>query len=254
MGLVNDTKINQVLSLKYAKGLLFSNWLEGQGFSNQLLRRYRNSGWLETLCRGVMYREKLPLKGMIALTCFNEQLNKDYRVAAHSALELAGFSHYVPMGKPLLVVAHPKGNVPAWLGMDAFDYTFFTFSTDAFSEPLTTTYKVEGFNVLASVPEQAFMECLLLVPTRYNYMDLYYIMEQLASLRPDVVQHVLTTTTSLKAKRMFLYMAEKAGHYWFDILDTSQIDIGTGKMQLTKGGTYISKYKITVPTELHQYE
>ena len=205
MGLVNDTKINQVLSLKYAKGLLFSNWLEGQGFSNQLLRRYRNSGWLETLCRGVMYREQLPLKGMIALTCFNEQLNKDYRVAAHSALELAGFSHYVPMGKPLLVVAHPKGNVPAWLGMDAFDYTFFTFSTDAFSAPLTTTYKVEGFNVLASVPEQAFM-------------------------------------------------AEKAGHYWFDMLDTSQIDIGTGKMQLTKGGTYISKYKITVPTELHQYE
>ena len=104
MGLVNDTKINQILSLSYSKGLLFSNWLEGQGYSNQLLRKYRNSGWLEPLCRGVMYREKLPLKGMIALACFNEQLNKDYRVAAHSALELAGFSHYVPMGKPLLVM------------------------------------------------------------------------------------------------------------------------------------------------------
>lgn len=254
MGLVNDTKLNQVLSLSYSKGLLFSNWLEGQGYSNQLLRKYRNSGWLEPLCRGVMYREKLPLKGMIALACFNEQLNKDYRVAAHSALELAGFNHYVPMGKPLLVVAHPKGNVPTWLSMDAFDYSFFTFSTDAFPEPFTTKYEVDGFNVLASVPEQAFMECLLLVPSRYNYMDLYYVMEQLTSLRPEVVQHVLTTTTSIKAKRMFLYMAEKARHYWFDMLDTSTIDIGTGKMQLSKGGTYIPKYKITVPTELYEYE
>ena len=53
---------------------------------------------------------------------------------------------------------------------------------------------------------------------------------------------------------MFLYMAEKAGHYWFDMLDTSQINLGTGKMQLAEGGTYIAKYKITIPTELYQYE
>ena len=254
MGLVNDTKLNQVLSLSYSKGLLFSNWLEGQGYSNQLLRKYRNSGWLEPLCRGVMYREKLPLKGMIALACFNEQLNKDYRVAAHSALELAGFNHYVPMGKPLLVVAHPKGNVPTWLSMDAFDYSFFTFSTDAFPEPLTTKYEVDGFNVLASVPEQAFMECLLLVPSRYNYMDLYYVMEQLTSLRPEVVQHVLTTTTSIKAKRMFLYMAEKARHYWFDMLDIDRFGLTASKLQLVDNGVYISKYRITVPKELNDYE
>ena len=92
------------------------------------------------------------------------------------------------------------------------------------------------------------------MPSRYNYMDLYYVMEQITSLRPEVVQHVLTTTTSIKAKRMFLYMAEKARHYWFDMLDTSTIDIGTGKLQLSKGGTYIPKYKITVPTELYEYE
>ena len=85
-------------------------------------------------------------------------------------------------------------------------------------------------------------------------MDLFYVMEQLTSLRPDVVQEILTTTTNLKVKRMFLYMAEKAGHYWFDMLDTSQINLGTGKMQLAKGGTYIAKYKITIPTELFQYE
>ncbi|NDV85071.1 type IV toxin-antitoxin system AbiEi family antitoxin domain-containing protein, partial [Bacteroides sp. 51] len=30
-------------------------------------------------------------------------------------------------------------------------------------------------------------------------------------------------TGNLKVKRMFLYMAEKAGHYWFDSLDIEKI-------------------------------
>ncbi|EKC44822.1 hypothetical protein OBE_17273, partial [human gut metagenome] len=55
-------------------------------------------------------------------------------------------------------------------------------------------------------------------------------------------------------KRMFLYMAEKAGHYWFEALDTSKIGLGTSKLQLSKNGIYISKYKITVPKELNEYE
>jgi hypothetical protein len=53
---------------------------------------------------------------------------------------------------------------------------------------------------------------------------------------------------------MFLYMAEKAGHYWFEELDTSKIDIGTGKLQLVKDGVLNKKYSITVPKELNDYE
>ena len=53
---------------------------------------------------------------------------------------------------------------------------------------------------------------------------------------------------------MFLYMAEKAGHYWFEMLDMVKIDIGTSKLQLVENGIYISKYKITVPKELFDYE
>ena len=53
---------------------------------------------------------------------------------------------------------------------------------------------------------------------------------------------------------MFLYMAEKSGHYWLDALDTSKIEPGTSKLQLAKNGVYISKYKITVPKELNEYE
>jgi hypothetical protein len=85
-------------------------------------------------------------------------------------------------------------------------------------------------------------------------MDLYYIMEQLSTLRPDVMQELLEGTTNKRVKRVFLYMAEKAGHYWFDELDKGKIDLGEGKLQLAKEGTYNAKYKITIPKELDDYE
>lgn len=113
---------------------------------------------------------------------------------------------------------------------------------------------IAGLDLIVSSPEQAFMECLLLAPNQYNYMDLYYIMEQLTTLRPEIVQHLLETTKSQKVKRMFLYMAEKANHYWFEMLDVSRIELGNSKYQLVDGGIYIAKYKITIPKELNDYE
>ena len=49
-------------------------------------------------------------------------------------------------------------------------------------------------------------------------------------------------------------MAEKARHYWLNEIDVQSVDLGTHKLQLTKGGIYASKYKMTVPKELSEYE
>lgn len=98
------------------------------------------------------------------------------------------------------------------------------------------------------------MECLLMAPNRYSYMDLYYIMEQLTAFRPAKVQQLLESTNNLTVKRMFLYMAEKANYPWFQAIDFDRIDLGTSKIQLCKGGVYVSKYKITIPRELAEYE
>ena len=248
------SKINQLLLSATPKGLLFSEWLKRNGYSDQLIKRYRESGWLEMLSKGVMYRTGDSLSAYAALSCYNRQLGKTFRVAAHSALELFGFNHYVPMGKPLLMVAHGKQRVPEWIRHDVFDRVIKPFSTDTFSEPQTATIVKYEVDLLVSTPEQAFLECLLLAPQQYSYMDLFYMMEQLTTLRPEMLQQLLETTKNLKVKRMFLYMAEKAGHYWFEALDTSKIGLGTSKLQLSKNGIYISKYKITVPKELNEYE
>ena len=85
-------------------------------------------------------------------------------------------------------------------------------------------------------------------------MDLYYVMEQLTSLNPEKVQNALENTSSQRIKRMFLYMAEKAGHYWFDMLDHDKFGLTTSKLKLIDNGVYIPKYRITVPKELNDYE
>ena len=52
----------------------------------------------------------------MAISSYNTQMNKKFYVGAHSALELAGFNHYVPMGKPVLMIGHPKQDkVPDWM-------------------------------------------------------------------------------------------------------------------------------------------
>lgn len=254
MSISNDSKINQLLTNGRYQGLYFSEWLKKQGYSNQLLKKYRESGWLVSLARGVMYRKGERLSAIAALASFNIQMKKQFRIASHSALELSGFNHYVPMGKPTMMVCYPKQVSPKWFNLDLFDYNFQLFQTEAFSQPEVQTMNVRENEVLVSSPEQAFLECIYLVPQQYNYMDLYYIMEQLTTLRPNVVQRLLETTTNFRVKRMFLFMAEKANHYWFDMLDTSRIELGTSKLQLVENGVYNTKYRITIPKELNDYE
>lgn len=255
MSIGNRNKLNQLLQKKNAGGLYFSVWLKKNGYSDQLLKKYRDSGWLTSLTKGVMFRTGDKLRSFPVLESYNEQLKKSFHIAAHSALEFFGFNHYVPMGKPLLMIGHPKHErVPTWILNENFDHFFNFFSTETFSKPQLTHLSSEYPHLQLSTPEQAFFECLLLAPKHYSYMDLFYIMEQLTTLRPQIVQSMLENTNNLKVKRMFLYMAEKSEHHWFHSLDMNKIELGSAKHKLTENGIYVSKYKITIPKELYEYE
>lgn len=114
-------------------------------------------------------------------------------------------------------------------------------------------YEEGNFKVRISGAARAMMESLYLTP---NYLDLltcYELMENLSTLRPNVVQELLTSCSSVKVKRLFLYMAEKAGHSWFRFLELNDIDLGSGKRSMVSTGVFITKYQITVPEKLENY-
>lgn len=112
----------------------------------------------------------------------------------------------------------------------------------------------QGQMLTVSSPERAIMECILLSPSRYDIMDVFYLMEMLTSLRSALVQQLLENCTSVKVKRMFLYMAEKAHHRWLAKLDLSRISLGSGTRSVAKGGVKVKSYDIVIPKELADYE
>jgi hypothetical protein len=250
------TKINHLLQQQPPGALFFSSWMYENGVSYELQRRYRDTKWLKSIAPGVMIRtgEKPTLYS--AISCLNRQTNKHFHIGAWSALELAGYAHYIPMGRQRIVVYAPRGEwFPAWLekhdfGMDILKIT----SENTCNHNSITTIMQGGFEIPLSSPEKAFIEGLSLVPKYYNLTDLYYVMEQLTTLRPEVVQTLLSQECSVKVKRLFLYMAEKANHTWFEAIDISKIHLGSGKRAIVKNGVYIPKYQIVVSEDLKNYE
>ena len=174
MSITNGTKINQLLANTASTGLLFADWLKKDGYSGQLQKKYRDSGWLTALCKGVMYRTGGRLNAYDAIASYNTQMGGQLRVAAMSAFEYAGFNHYVPMGKPVLMVATSTCKTPLWMQSDVYDVTFRVFHTNALSDVETIEKGLDSGTLYVSSPEQAFLECLILAPKSYNYMDFIF--------------------------------------------------------------------------------
>ncbi|MBR5398645.1 MAG: type IV toxin-antitoxin system AbiEi family antitoxin [Bacteroidales bacterium] len=250
------TKIKKLLDIIPRDSLLFSSWMAKKGIDRKEQTLYTHSGWLERIAQGVYKIEgsKPTLYGAIA--SYNRQLGKQCHIGAASALELRGFSHFIVMGKPAACLFTEKENrLPLWLSKGNWDIDVHYYTTSVFPKEMgLETIEDNGRELLISSPERAIMECLHLSPELYNLMDVYYLMEMLTALRPNLVQDLLESCSSVKVKRLFLYMAEKAAHFWFKSIDQTKISLGRGKRVIGENGKYIGKYQITIPAELVNYE
>lgn len=252
----SPTKINRLLQKIPPKGVYLASWMYENGISRELQRYYKESQWLTPIGTGAFARTgELPsIYG--AIWSLNEQTGKHFSIGGMSALDINGYAHYLPMGKRTLTLFSPREEkLPAWFINYDWQMTVRHHTTDFLSEAEGINHTiVESFSLLVSSPERAFMECLHLAPQYYDITDLYYVMEMLTVLPPLKVQALLEKCKSVKVKRLFLYMAEKAGHDWFKALDLSKISLGTGKRMIVKNGIYNPKYQITVSKELENAE
>lgn len=256
MSITNESKLNQLLQKIPSGALFLSSWMKKNNIQYSLQHRYINSMWLTPVGSGVMVRtgEKPTLNG--AIFSLNTQLEKNISIGAMSALDILGYSQYVPMGKKNVELFSSTGErLPSWFIKYDWGVNLRHFTTDCFGAKTGIDIIKQGvFDILISSPERAFMECLYLAPQYYNLTDLYSVMESLSILQPTKVQHQLEVCRSFKVKRLFLYMAEKAKHSWFNELDLTNISLGSGKREIVKGGLYDNKYRITIPPDLKNYD
>ncbi len=249
-------KIKSILQDSSHNGVLTTSWLEKQNVTRTEQTQYVRSGWLVRIVPGVYHLANVKPTLYSTLASIDEQEGLNYRIAASSALELQGYTHYLSLGRQQAHIITPSDKrLPKWLAGYKWDMTLHEFSTKVFDGTTgVTTIEQSDITLRVSSPELAIMECLHLVPERYNLMDVYYLMESLTTLRASLVTQLLEQCGSVKIKRLFLYMAEKANHPWFKRLDLKNVTLGSGPRSFTKGGVTITKYNIIVPKELVEYE
>lgn len=76
------------------------------------------------------------------------------------------------------------------------------------------------------------------------------IVEGMTSIRPKLMQSLLKQCTSIKVRRLFLYLAERADLPVVRHLEFDRIDLGTGDRSLVPNGRYVAKYQLLLPKEL----
>lgn len=246
------SKLNYLLSTTPDGVVLVSSWLTEQGYSQELLKQYRKSQWYKSIGTGALIREGDEIDYLGGIYALQAQLGMAIHPGAKTALALQGRAHYLGFNEQRATLFGPQGEkLPKWYKDYDWGIEINPKSSDFLPRDLgLVELEHKSFKVLVSGPARAVMECLYLAPAHQPLLEIYELMEGLNNLRPLSVQKLLESCTSVKVKRLFLYMAEKAGHDWFSFLNTDKIDLGRGKRMITAGGSLNVKYQITVPREL----
>jgi hypothetical protein len=252
MSLQCTTKINRLLQAVPRNGVVTTARLRELGVSPQLARKYVQNGWLQRLGVGAFARAGESPDWLGGIHALQSQLGLTVHVAAVSALELQGRAHFIPMGtgRRVTLISDRREALPKWFTSGEWTVALHHRCISLFDTPpsdSTTQLDRGGFSVRISTPERAILEELHLVQSNSSLEHALLLMEGLSTLRPGILQPLLVTCTSVKAKRLLLWSGERCQHTWMSRLDTSEVDLGTGKRQVFKGGILDPKYLITVP-------
>lgn len=245
-------KINQLLSSQPSGIVLASSWLGEQGYSLDLQKQYKKSKWFDTIGTGALIRHGDQVDYLGGIYALQTQLGLYVHPAAKTALAMQGKAHYLELStKTVQLFGSSEDYLPLWFKKRDWGVSVDCRLT-SFLPPELGLVEVEhkNFKVKVSSPARAVMECLYLAPKSQPLIEVYELMEGLNNLRPVTVQKLLEACTSVKVKRLFLYLADKAGHEWLDYLKLENVDLGSGKRAIVSDGAYVSKYQITVPKEL----
>lgn len=248
----SDPKITKLLDRHRPGTVCLSPWMEGLGISRDLQKRYRKSGWLESVGKGAFRRPADLVQWQGGLYALQTQAGLAIHVGAMTALAMQGLSHFLRLdGATVYLFSPPKTTLPAWFRNYAWQASIKHVQTSMLPENLgLLDFEERTFAIKVSAPERAMLECLYLAPDELDLVECFQVMQGLSTLRPKLVDELLQACASIKAKRLFLYMAEKAGHQWFKHLNANRMNLGEGHRRLAADGVYVAKYNLTIPPAL----
>ena len=267
----NSGKLNRLLAELGDTRLVSSRWLRAHGYSNSLVARYVGSGWLVSPARGVYMRRggRLQWDGVVRSLQVGEGI--PLHVGGRFALGLQGHEHYLRLGDAGTITLYGPQQPPGWVGKLSLEQRFeyegkgpldllavpvtAEVSEKALSEAgLAWHSAAPGTNALVcSTPERAMLELCDSVSDAAGVYEADALMQAMTTLRPPRVGLLLRHCRSIKAKRLFLALAERHRHAWLSHVPLESVDLGRGKRALVPGGRLHPTYQITLPGDLDEH-
>ncbi|MFT5164033.1 MAG: hypothetical protein ACI9FJ_002630 [Alteromonadaceae bacterium] len=142
-----------------------------------------------------------------------------------------------------------KDRLPSWFARlsDKNRYIVSTVKLVSVNDKYLIQLDIQGEIIWVSTPELAILEVLEAVPSQLSFEHAAELFQGLVNLSPRRLQSLLERYKSVKAKRLFLFLARYYNHAWLKRLSEDHIDFGAGKRQIVKGGRFDTRYQITVP-------
>ena len=267
----NSGKLNRLLAELGDTRLVSSRWLRAHGYSNSLVARYVGSGWLVSPARGVYMRRggRLQWDGVVRSLQVGEGI--PLHVGGRFALGLQGHEHYLRLGDAGTITLYGPQQLPGWVGKLSLEQRFeyqgkgpldlpavpvtAEVSEKALSEAgLAWHSAAPGTDALVcSTPERAMLELCDSVSDAAGVYEADALMQAMTTLRPQRVGLLLRHCRSIKAKRLFLALAERHRHAWLSHVPLEGVDLGRGKRALVPGGRLHPTYQITLPGDLDEH-
>ena len=267
----NSGKLNRLLAELGDTRLVSSRWLRSHGYSNSLVARYVGSGWLVSPARGVYMRRggRLQWDGVVGSLQAGEGI--PLHVGGRYALGLQGHEHYLRLGDAGTITLYGPQSPPGWVGKlpleqrfeyqgkGPFDLPAVAFTVGALERTLSEAglawhSAAPGADALVcSTPERAMLEFCDSVSDAAGVYEADALMQAMTTLRPQRVGVLLRHCRSVKAKRLFLALAERHRHAWLEHVPLEDVDLGRGKRALVPGGRLHPTYQITLPGDLDEH-
>jgi hypothetical protein len=275
MNVQNGNKLNQ-LERALPEGLLVdAAWMEARGYYRSLRSHYVAAGWLEQPARGVFRRHRGSVGWEQVVISLQSLLEFPVSVGGRTALERQGYAHYLPQSHKYIHLYSDR-RLPSWVSKLSMEEKIVAHNRQRFlpgiklpteEYPLSVVQYADNqalsvaglrmtlwgqweWPLLMSAPERAILEMLDELPKSESFHLADVTMEGLVNLSPRRMQKLLEVTTSIKVKRLFLFYADRHQHSWLKHIKRDNIDLGTGKRMLVKGGKLDPHYQITVPKDL----
>jgi len=267
----NAGKLNHLMAELGDTRLVSSRWLRAHGYSNSLVARYVGSGWLVSPARGVYMRKggRLQWGGVVSSLQAGE--GASLHVGGRFALALQGHEHYLRLGDAGTITLYGSERPPGWVnklslqerfefqGKGPFDLPVLRFMVDVsentLSEQGLTWHRLSSSAnaLVCSTPERAMLELCDGVSDAALVYEADALMQAMTTLRPQRVGLLLRHCRSIKAKRLFLALAERHRHAWLSHVPLDGVDLGRGKRALVPGGRLHPTYQITLPGDLDEH-